>query len=122
MANYIDNKKFEELIRVYFTDDRLKVQDELFEYFDKIIDGVMSKFNFKIDKEEAKQECYYLILRILKNFDPKNGAAFNYFTTVIVNNMRLIYTKNKKYLEKMRDYVECKLGNYSPSSANIEPV
>ena len=121
MANYIDNKRFEELIKNYVLGDK-SVEDDLFHHFDLIIDGVMSKFGFKIDKEEAKQECYLLILRILRNFDPKNGAAFNYFTTVIVNNMRLIYTKNKKYSERMKDYVECKLGTYSPSSANIDPV
>lgn len=121
MANYIDNKKFESLIKTYVLGDKT-VEEELFNHFDMIIDGVMSKFGFKIDKEEAKQECYLLILKVLKNFDPENGAAFNYFTTVIVNNMRLIYTKNKRYLERMKDYVECRLGNYSPSSANIEPV
>lgn len=120
MANYIDNKKFEELIHSYSNGD-LTVQDELFENFGLLIDRLMSGYAFKVDKEEAKQECFLLILKILKNFNKEKGAAFNYITTVVLNNLRLIYTKRKKYLEKIQSYTDYKMGIYSPSSADIDP-
>lgn len=63
-------------------------------------------FNFNVDFDDAKQECFLLSFKTLKNFNPDNGAAFNYFTTVIVNNLKLIFTKNKKYRQKIQKYQE----------------
>lgn len=120
MANYINNKAFEELIQQYMAGDR-SIQDELFEYFDILITHLMNGYSFKIDKEEAKQECFLLILRVLNNFNKENGKAFNYFTTVILNNLRLIYTKNKKYNQKILNYTNHVLGNYGVSSTDLEP-
>jgi DNA-directed RNA polymerase specialized sigma24 family protein len=123
MANYIDNKRFEELIQIYSTGD-MSVQEELFDLFGLLIDRLMTGYSFKVDKDEAKQECFLLILRVLKNFNRESGAAFNYFTTVILNNLRLVYTKNKKYQAKLQEFTDFKLGinTYSPSSADMDPV
>lgn len=121
MVNYIDNKRFEELIQIYVNGDKT-VQDELFGQFDLLIDRLMSGYAFKVDREEAKQECFLLILKVLKNFNREKGAAFNYMTTIILNNLRLIYTKRKRHLEKFQNYIEDKMGIYSPSSADIDPV
>ena len=101
MSYYIDNKKFETLIQEFKAGNRA-VEDELFEMFD------MLKFN--VDHEEAKQECFLLILKVLKNFNRDSGQAFNYFTTVILNNLRLLYSKNKKYNEKLESYRNHKMG------------
>jgi len=103
--NYIDNKRFEELISLYKQNPR-EHEDELVGMFDILITNILTSFNFKVDMEDAKQDCYVLILKTLKNFNPENGSAFNYFTTVIVNNLKLIYSKNKKYTEKINDYIE----------------
>lgn len=103
MANYIDNKRFEALIQDWKVDPTSN-SDELMQHFDLLIDNIIDGFNFKVDKEDAKQECFVLILRTLKNFNRENGAAFNYFTTIILNNLRLMYTKNKKYNEKIENY------------------
>ena len=122
MANYINNKRFEELIQQYMTGDMI-VEEELFQQFDLLIDRLLITYKFKIDQEEAKQECFLLILKVLKNFKEESGRAFNYFTTVILNNLRLLYTKNKKYNEKIEAYKEVILGpNYSPSSAPMDPL
>lgn len=114
MVNYIDNSKFEELIQEFKTGSR-ENESELFYMFDLLIDRLMISFKFNVDKDEAKQECFLLILKVLKNFNRESGQAFNYFTTVILNNLRLIYTKNKKYQEKMESYKNFKMGNYPPS-------
>tara|TARA_Y100000310_G_C20454464_1_gene702382 strand:+ start:134 stop:487 length:354 start_codon:yes stop_codon:yes gene_type:complete len=101
--NYINNKEFEILIKAYKRDPDAH-EKELFEKFDLLISNIVNSFNFRVDKEDAKQDCFVLILKTLKNFNPEQGSAFNYFTTIIVNNLKLIYTKKKKYSEKISKY------------------
>ena len=83
-----------------------KYEEELISLFDTLISNILEGFHFKIEYEDAKQECFLLVLKTLKNFSPEKGSAFNYFTTVIVNNCKLLYTKNKKYREKLDKYRE----------------
>ena len=103
MANYIDNEEFEKLVLQYATKDK-SCESDLFAMFDTLIDNIFNAFNFNLDSEDAKQECFVLILRVLPNFDTSKGNAFNYFTTIILNNLRLLYTKNKIYNEKLETY------------------
>lgn len=103
MANYINNEEFERLVLQYSTGDKTN-EGELFKMFDILIDNILNTFNFNVDLEDAKQDCFVLILKILPNFDSSKGGAFNYFTTVIINNLRLIYTRNKIYNEKLETY------------------
>tara|TARA_R100001510_G_scaffold37818_1_gene34160 strand:+ start:62 stop:415 length:354 start_codon:yes stop_codon:yes gene_type:complete len=109
VSYYIDNKKFERLIQEFKLDNR-EVENELFEMFDILISRLMLSFKFNVDYEEAKQECFLLILKVLKNFNRESGQAFNYFTTVILNNLRLLYSKNKKYNEKLESYRNHRMG------------
>lgn len=112
---YIDNNRFEKIILLYLQDSRT-YEDELIGLFDLLITNIIESFKFKIEKDDAKQECFLLILKTLKNFQPSKGSAFNYFTTVIVNNLKLLYTKNKKYETKLLEYEEVK-GGYKPSAS-----
>lgn len=105
--NYIDNDRFEICIRLYLEGDE-SVSEELFGMFNILIENVMGAFGFDVDKEDAIQECFLLIIKVLKNFNPDNGSAFNFFTTVILNNLKLIYSKHKKYAEKIKNYEELK--------------
>jgi len=102
---YLNNKHFEKIIRAYLQ-NKEEYEEELIEMFDLLITNILDSFNFKIDDEDAKQECFLLALRTLKNFSPDKGSAFNYFTTVIVNNCKLLYTKDKKYKEKIDKYTD----------------
>ena len=70
MANYIDNKKFEDLIQTFKSGERTH-EEELFAMFDLLIDRLIMSFKFNVDHEEAKQECFLLILKVLKNFDSR---------------------------------------------------
>tara|TARA_Y100001937_G_scaffold120274_1_gene177261 strand:- start:315 stop:680 length:366 start_codon:yes stop_codon:yes gene_type:complete len=121
VGDYIDNAKFEQLIDQFRSGDKQK-EDELFGMFDILIDRLMLSYKFKVDREEAKQECFLLILKVLNNFNKDSGQAFNYFTTVILNNLRLLYSKSKKYNEKLENYKAIKSGNYIPSSAPTDPL
>lgn len=104
-THYLDNKRFEKVIEGYLKDPE-EYESELVSLLDILITNILMSFKFKVDFNDAKQECYMLAFKTLKNFKPKSGSAFNYFTTVIVNNLKLIYTKNKKYQKKLSDYQE----------------
>jgi DNA-directed RNA polymerase specialized sigma subunit len=105
--HYIDNKRFEELIKLYKKSPEV-YENDLFEMFDTLISNIITGFSFKLEEEDAKQECFLLILKTLKNFNPEMGNAFNYFTTIILNNLKLLYTKNKKYNQKIDAYIDLK--------------
>ncbi len=109
---YIDNKRFEEVISLYIEDNAAHEQ-ELVELLDILITNILMSFKFRVDPDDAKQECFMLAFKTLKNFRPSSGSAFNYFTTVIVNNLKLLYTKDKKYTKKLQDYKEMITGEMS---------
>jgi len=105
--HYINNNEFEQLIKLY-KQDPAEHEVPLFEMFDILITNIITGFSFNVDEDDAKQECFLLILKTLKNFNPEMGNAFNYFTTIILNNLKLLYTKKKKYAEKIEAYTEIK--------------
>ncbi len=103
--HYIDNERFEEIILLYQQDPETH-QEDLVSLFDLLISNIIDSFKFKVDPDDAKQECFALVLKTVKNFKPKKGTAFNYFTTIIVNNMKLLYTRDKKYKQKIENYID----------------
>lgn len=111
-GHYIDNKRFEEVISLYIEDNAAHEQ-ELVKLLDILITNILMSFKFRVDHDDAKQECFMLAFKTLKNFRPSSGSAFNYFTTVIVNNLKLLYTKDKKYAKKLQDYKEMVTGEMS---------
>jgi len=109
--HYIDNKRFEEIILLYQQDPKTH-EDDLVSLFDLLITNIIDSFRFKVDPDDAKQECFALVLKTVKNFKPRKGTAFNYFTTIIVNNLKLLYTRNKKYNQKIENYIERKKDDF----------
>jgi len=107
--HYLDNKRFEEVIKLYLMDPK-EYETELVMLLDILITNILKSFKFKVDHDDAKQECFMLVFKTLKNFKSGDGSAFNYFTTVIINNLKLIYTKDKKYHKKLQDYKAAILG------------
>ena len=124
---YLDNRRFEELIVLYLKEDKKNkkrkkpksnpFEDELMALFDILISVLLDSFKFAVDPDDAKQDCFVLVIRKLRNFDPRHGSAFNYFTTIILNHLRLIYTKGKKYDKKIADLFEIR----KDSLENIQP-
>lgn len=113
--NYIDNDKFEKLIFQYQKSTK-EVEEELFNLFDLLITNIFNSFGFSVDEDDAKQECFVLILKTLPGFDSSKGSAFNYFTTIILNNLKLVYTKDKKYKDKIEAYTNYLLQKEDPST------
>ena len=112
MANhYIDNERFEEIILLYQKEPET-YQDDLVSLFDLLITNIIESFRFKVDPDDAKQECFALVLKTVKNFKPRKGTAFNYFTTIVVNNLKLMYTRNKKYNQKIENYIDRKKDDF----------
>tara|TARA_R110000824_G_scaffold57618_1_gene156701 strand:+ start:270 stop:662 length:393 start_codon:yes stop_codon:yes gene_type:complete len=107
--HYINNKEFQGVIEGYLIDPS-KYESRLVELLDLLITNILMSFKFNVDFDDAKQECFLLVFKTLKNFNVEKGSAFNYFTTVIVNNLKLMFTKNKKYREKILKYQEIRGG------------
>ncbi len=103
--NYIDNERFERIISLY-QEDPENNEEDLVKLFDVLISNIIGSFRFKVDPDDAKQECFALVLKTVKNFKPRKGSAFNYFTTIIINNLKLIYTKEKRYNQKIENYID----------------
>jgi len=102
--HYIDNEEFEQIILSYQKDPE-NYEDKLVSLFDLLIGNIIDSFRFKVDSDDAKQDCFTLVLKTVKNFKPRKGTAFNYFTTIIVNNLKLMYTREKKYQQKIDNYI-----------------
>ena len=105
--HYINNKEFERIILSY-QEDPQNHEEELVSLFDLLITNIIESFKFKVDADDAKQECFTLVLKTVRNFKPRKGTAFNYFTTIIINNLKLLYTREKKYNQKIENYIEKK--------------
>ena len=103
--HYLNNEEFESTILSYQQDPE-NYEDKLVSMFDLLITNIIESFRFKVDPDDAKQECFALVLKTVKNFKPRKGTAFNYFTTIIVNNLKLMYTREKKYNIKIENYIE----------------
>jgi|TARA_R110002167_G_scaffold347060_1_gene557905 DNA-directed RNA polymerase specialized sigma subunit len=109
--HYIDNDRFEEIILSYQRDPET-YEEDLVSLFDVLITNIIESFKFKVDSGDAKQECFILVLKTVKNFKPRKGTAFNYFTTIIINNLKLLYTREKKYNKKIENYIERKKDDF----------
>lgn len=109
--HYIDNDEFEKYILLY-QEDPDKYENDLVSLFDVLISNIIESFKFKVDSDDAKQECFTLVLKTVKNFKKKKGTAFNYFTTIIINNLKLLYTREKKYNKKIENYIERKKDDF----------
>jgi len=112
--HYIDNKRFEILIQEFLKKDKTN-ENELMAMFQTLITNIINSFGFQLSKEDATQDCFVLILKTLKNFNRSNGTAFNFFTTIIINNLKYLYTKDKKYREKIESYKQ-KIADQTPNS------
>ena len=102
--HYIDNKEFERILLSYQKDPKT-YEEELISLFDLLITNIIESFKFKVDHDDAKQECFALIFKTVNKFTPRKGTAFNYFTTIIINNLKFIYSKEKKYQQKIENYI-----------------
>ena len=96
--HYINNEDFESTILSYQQEPEI-YEDALVSLFDILITNIIESFRFKVDPDDAKQECFALVLKTVKNFKPRKGTAFN---------LKLMYTREKKYNIKIENYIEKK--------------
>ena len=54
---YIDNAEFEKIIKAYQIDPKNN-EDRLVEIFDTLISNILLSFNFVVETDDAKQECF----------------------------------------------------------------
>jgi len=102
--SYLNNERFEKVIAGYKTHPSIW-EEELIENFDLLIKNIFDGFKFQgVEYDDVRQDCFLLVFVKIKNFIPNKGTAFNFFTTVILNNIRLMYSKEKRQKEKVQAY------------------
>jgi hypothetical protein len=96
--------------RVKHTDAVLqytRAQNELCTAFYTLGENIVRYAKFSlIDPEDALQECVLIGFEKVDRFDPRRGAGFNYFTTVLLNSLRQVYRTSKNYNELKRKFQE----------------
>jgi DNA-directed RNA polymerase specialized sigma subunit len=103
--SYLDNERFEKVIAGYKTHPSIW-EDELIDNFDLLIKNIFDGFKFQgVEFDDVRQDCFLLIFSKIINFSPEKGTAFNFFTTVILKNIRLMYSKEKRQKEKVQAYL-----------------
>ena len=104
--SYLNNERFEKVIAGYKAHPSIW-EEELIENFDLLIKNIFDGFKFQnVDFEDARQDCFLLVFIKLANFSPSKGTAFNFFTTVILNNIKLMYSKEKRQKEKIQAFIQ----------------
>ena len=102
--SYLNNERFEKVIAGYKAHPSIW-EEELIENFDLLIKNIFDGFKFQgVEFDDVRQDCFLLVFVKIKNFSPNKGTAFNFFTTVILNNIRLLYSKEKRQKEKVQAY------------------
>jgi len=103
--SYLNNERFEKVIAGYKSHPSIW-EDELIDNFDLLIKNIFDGFKFQgVEFDDVRQDCFLLIFSKIINFSPEKGTAFNFFTTVILNNIRLMYSKEKRQKEKVQAYL-----------------
>jgi hypothetical protein len=64
--HYINNKEFEQTIFDYLENPEAH-EDALIKQLDLLITSILISFKFKVDFDDAKQDCFVLSLKVLKN-------------------------------------------------------
>lgn len=96
---YIDAKRFEELIALHKKKSKKKNDDELVGMFYLLATRIIKKWRFKCDREELIQCSVIVCWNKIEKFDASRGGAFNFFTTIILNEMRHLYRTEYNFNE-----------------------
>lgn len=92
-------------------EDRLEKQQVLVDIFYEIAESIV---NFKcrnqrldyIFAEDAVQECVLIAWEKTERYDPKKGRALNFFTTVMMSQLRQLYRAPKRYNHLKDQYLQ----------------
>lgn len=110
MTVYLENKKFKTLIIEWLaTDPSIPMSDELCIAFQKIINKIATRNNFRgyTDLEDMKQNAFLNILKYGRNFNPDKFNPFSYYTTMIFNDfVKYINKENKLKKDKIKMLVD----------------
>jgi len=94
MNNYINNKEFEKLVQhCQLERDDKEANEELCRVFYVLADNILKRYNFnftqKDDVDGIRQDMVLQAFDKLELFDRQRGTAFNWFTTIMLNKIRM---------------------------------
>jgi len=91
-------------------------QDELTAMYYKLVTNIVGYSKFKlIDPQDSIQDTVMLLLDKTIKFDVSKGKAFNYLSTVVLNNLRQLFRSAKHFVETKRKFAD-HLASKEPSS------
>lgn len=105
MSEYLNNEEFEKTLENYLKNPD-EHEEKLFQMFDLLINRILDGYFYNGDREDAQQECFLLVIKRLKKFNTDRGSAFNFFTTIIINHLRHLYSKDRRYSEKIDNFIQ----------------
>jgi hypothetical protein len=106
VSHYVDNKRFEQLIREYYKTDVFS--EELGEMINKISEHVtyMPRFvNYTYHPSMISDSNYKMVKALNeRKFDPDKGSAFSYFTKICIHAFFFITEKERKNHTTIENY------------------
>lgn len=91
---YVSNKVISELVANWHSTGEMPLQ--LVEVVTTMSTGLRNRYTRQIEVEDAVQIGLLAIVRLKEKFDPSR-ELFNYFTTIILNDLRKQRMKNKRW-------------------------
>ena len=108
-VDYFDENKFRTNILPNIHLDNYIIPDSFVNDIYLIADGMINtefrNNTFVLEyRDELKNECFYEVLKSLRNFNCDKGRAFAYFNRIIKNTLLKIYYKNHRLKTKEIDF------------------
>lgn len=112
MPNYVDNRKFNELLIKYKKTKSEKVFNEIGKYFLQIAINYLNKPYFikytQDRKDEMVSDAVFFMCKYIDRYDTKKNNPFAYFTTFARNAFLQYINARKKHEDKFKsiEYIE----------------
>jgi len=112
MKNHLTSAKFDQIVRDHKEDPSVDTMGAVFEALWTLAGNILKIAKFsgleKALKSKTNTLSYMVACAFVKmdKYDPDKGAAFNYFTTVMLCWIRQTYRHHKKYAELKAKYEE----------------
>lgn len=109
MENTLTNDYFEKLVIAYKKCKNEQITSELCNAFIELIEKILTLWNKSLKAnygEEVIQDILFTCFDKVSNYDPEKRRAFNYFTTIIMCQLRQCYRRNRDYNKLKEKYTE----------------
>lgn len=104
-SDYVDGEEFERWV-IACQRGNHKYDDDIAKALQLMARRIMKKWKFNVDWEECVQDVVIVAWTKIDKFHEGYGAAFNFFTTILINAMKQHYRVDKSYEEMKLKYLD----------------